>query len=177
MGFMEIFGFIAMLFGIVLFIRFIIIVIFKINYLKNTDNRIRVKRQSMGLYYGWLVISPINVVNMFMQMSTTSEIGNLSREKAYLHIGIFWIMMTAHWLVYVIFARYAYISENYLITHDVDRIKLNHDNCKYRISGDILEIYYKKNKVPYRYLITEKREELLKILNENYKPYEKEAEN
>lgn len=177
MGFMEIFGLIAMLFGIMLFIRFIIIVIFKINYLKNTDNSIRVKRQSMGLYYAWLVIAPFNTLSMFMQMSTASEIGNSSREKAYLYMGISWVLLTVGWFMMSVLGKYGYVSEDCIMIYDVNKINLSCNDCRYKIDDDVLEIYYKKNKTPYRYFITENREELLKILNENYKPYEKEAEN
>ncbi|MDE5854707.1 MAG: hypothetical protein K2H19_06545, partial [Ruminococcus sp.] len=66
-------------------------------------------------------------------------------------------------------------SEDCIIIYDVSKIRLNRDDFQYKISDDILEIYYKNNKTLYRYRIIENREELLKILNENYKPYKYEA--
>ena len=87
MGFMEIFGLTAMIFGIIFITGLSVNAVRKINKQKHTENKIRVRKQSMGLYYGWLVIATFNTLSMFMQMSTASEIGNSSREKAYLYIG------------------------------------------------------------------------------------------
>lgn len=177
MGFMEIFGLTAMIFGIVFITGLFINAVRKINKQKHTENKIRVRKQSMGLYYAWLVIAPFNTLSMFMQMSTASEIGNSSREKAYLYMGIFWALFTVGWLMMTIFGKYGYVSEDYIMIYDVNKINLSCNDCRYKIDDDVLEIYYKKNKTPYRCFITENREELLKILNENYQPYEKEADN
>lgn len=172
MGFMEIFGLIAMFIGIDFLIWIFASGICKINHQKHTDNKIKIKKQSMGLYYAWLILSPFNTFNMFMQMSTASERGDLSREKAYFYMGIYWLMLTVGWLIMVIFGRYGYVSENYIIIYDIYKTKLNHDDCRYKIIDDTLEIYYKKREVPFKYRIVEKREELIKMLDDNYKPYE-----
>ena len=173
MGFMEIFGLMAMIFGIIFITGLSVNAVRKINKQKYTENKIRVRKQSMGLYYGWLVIATFNTLSMFMQMSTASEIGNSSREKAYLYIGIFWVLLTVGWIMITIFGKYSYVLEDCIMIYDVNTINLSHNDCYYTIDDDILKIYYKKNKSPYRYIIIEKREELLKILNENYESYKK----
>lgn len=175
MGFMEIFGLTAMIFGIAFIIWQFICGICKMKMKKQIENKIRVKNKRMGIYYAWLVIALFNTLNMFMKIASHIAKGNETDATDYFFFGILWILITIGYLMIVIFGKYGYISEDCIIIYDVSKISLNRDDFQYKISDDILEIYYKNNKTLYKYRIIENREELLNILNENYKPYKYEA--
>ena len=68
--------------------------------------------------------------------------------------------------------RSAYITENKIIMLDVINARKSKENCRYKISGYSVEIYYKKLKTPWKYEIIDNKDELTEMLENNYVQYE-----
>lgn len=172
MGIFEIFSIIFLILVAVMLLMLIMGLISKIVGIKKADKKIKVKTQNRAVMYIWLGLSAFNAFNMFMQMTTAAERGELSRERAYLFFGITWIMFFIYSLLMIIFGRYAYITENKIIMLDVINARKSKENCRYKISGYSVEIYYKKLKTPWKYEIIDNKDELTEMLENNYVQYE-----
>ncbi len=170
MGIFEIFGLIFLALISISFVLLVIGIIRKVGYLKNTDNKIKVRNKNTALYYVWIFLSLFNIFNVFMQMTTASEQGDLSRERGYCYFAAVWIMFLIYFVFMLCFGRYSYISENYIITLDLFNSKKSKENCRYKISVYSVEIYYKNRQ--WKCEIIDSKEELTEMLENNYKIYE-----
>lgn len=172
MGFFEIFSIIFLVIVFSLLIMIIMGVISKSVNLKKAEKNIKVKSKNMAVAFTWLGLSAFNTFNMFMQMTTAAERGEFSRERAYLFFTITWILFFIYSLIMIVFGKYAYITENKIIMLDVIRSGKCKQNCRYKINGESVEIYWKKLKTPWKYEIIENKDELTKMLENNYIQHE-----
>ncbi len=126
--------------------------------LKNYADKVKVI-SSPALSIIWIVISLVNILAGAMNLSE-------KRELIYLTMTISWtFILTMHTMAF--FTRDCYITSEGVLQRSSTKITPK-ENYKYRINGDTLELYYKQNDTPVKYRITEDKEELVKMLDENY---------
>lgn len=129
--------------------------------LKNYANKIKVI-SSPTLSIIWIVLSLVNILAGAMNLSTKGEM-------FYLNMTIGWTLILAmHTMAF--FTRDCYITSEGVLQRSSTKIQPK-ENYKYRINDDTLELFYKQNNTPVKYRITGDKEELVKILDENYVPF------
>ena len=171
MGFFEIFSIVFLILSAVILFMIIMGLISKTVCIKKADKKIKVKAQNRAVMYMWLGLSSFQIFDMFVQMAKAAERGELSRERDCMFFAVAWIMFFIYCLLMIIFGRYAYVTEEHIIIADVIRAWKSKDNCRYKINGETVEIYYKKLNTPWKFDIIESKDELIEMLGNNYFKY------
>ena len=146
MGVFEIISIIMLVLTVGFSIWTITKIIKKSRYVKNIENKIRLKNKTFNASYIWIILLPLNLLNIHLQIEKFSAQGNLSRERCYIYLGICYIILLILFFIVYVSGRYSYISENCFISSDFNKISLDNSALTYRTDNDILEIYYKENK-------------------------------
>ncbi|MDE6781268.1 MAG: hypothetical protein K2J40_07405 [Ruminococcus sp.] len=167
----EVISIIMLVLTVGLFIWHITRIIIKSRYIKNTGNTIRLKNKTFNANYIWILLVPLNLLNIHSQIEKSSAQGNPSRERCYVYLGICYIILLILFVIIYVSGRYSYISENCFISIDFNKISLDNSELTYRTDGDILELYYKKKTVPFKYRIVGNKYELAEMLDRNYQQH------
>lgn len=63
------------------------------------------------------------------------------------------------------------VRKSHYIRNTANKIRIASNELTYRTDGDILELYYKENKIPFKYTVVGNKNELAEILDMNYQQY------
>ncbi|MBO5164504.1 MAG: hypothetical protein J6B75_08740 [Ruminococcus sp.] len=157
-----------MLILIGLFLYEFICVLINVPKIKLHENKVRVK-EKVALYVTWIIISVSNMLMNFLQYSDDDE-----DKLFHLMAAVMWAVFAIHYIFMVLFARDVYITADGVLYKYRRKLKVSCDEYKYIIDGDVLELYFKKAVSPVKFKITENKDELIKLLEENYTPYSDE---
>lgn len=118
----------------------------------------------------WIVLSAVNLFLQFEQYRMA--LGKNDDTGARLHFLAFisWTICGIAHISTVFFNKYIYITPDGLFYKTMIKIQPK-DKYRYRIDGDTLELYYKQSDTPAKYRIIKEKDELIKILDENYARY------
>lgn len=148
-----------------LFLYELICVLRNMPKIRQYENKVRVKEKSV-LYIAWIFFSIFNSWFNFSQY-----LDDKKDKTFHLIVAAFWTIIAIHYIFIFLFARDIYITSEGILYKCRRKLKVSCDEYKYCINGDILELYYKKAINPAKFKITENKDELIKLLEENYTPY------
>ncbi|MDE6521159.1 MAG: hypothetical protein K2K91_12015 [Ruminococcus sp.] len=162
-------------FYIVVFVLLILFVVYELILLvvnsqriKKINRKVAVKK-SIWLDIYWIVLSVINALLDYDRYKTVVGINDKSAKLNFLAFISWTICGTAHILM-IFLDKYIYITPDGVFYKSMIKIQRK-EKYRYRIDGDTLELYYKQNDKPAKYKIVGDKEELIKILDENYEKY------
>lgn len=136
--------------------------------IKKISRKIAVKKSIRHNIY-WIFLSAVNALLNFDQYKMLLVTDDKRAElrllafTAWTICGIFYIAM-------IFLDKYIYITPDGPAYKTMIKIQPK-EKYKYRIDGGTLELYYKKSDTPAKYGISGGKEELLRILDENYAKY------
>lgn len=136
--------------------------------LSRTENKIKLKRINKDNYLQ-LVCSLCWIFICLGNCYTYLDRGDIKRADGYFILIFVWIIAFIMYLLYFLFENYAYITDYGVIAF---KLKLKKEYTKYKTDGDILELYYKSRYKPIKLQIPESRDDLFKMLEENFLQYE-----
>lgn len=169
MGFLSYF-YIAVFIILFLFIVYdLIISIVNTQKMKKIDNKVAIKK-SIKLNIIWIFLSAVNSFVNFEQYRMALERNDTEHTKLYLLAFSSWTLCGICHIATIFFDKYDYITPEGIFYKSNIKIQPK-DKYRYRIDGDILELYYKTNITPIKYKITGNKEKLSIMLNENYVKY------
>lgn len=93
MGFYEIFSIIMLVLTVGFLIWITARIIKKSQYVRNTGNKIRLKNTAYNANYTWIILAPMNLLNIFAQIEKSSVQGNPARERCYIYLAICYIIL------------------------------------------------------------------------------------
>lgn len=166
MGFLSYF-YIAVFIILFLFIVYdCILIAVNSQKIKKFNYKVAVKK-SIKFDVWWIVLSAINAFVCFEQYKMATD-----NTDARLHLLAFvsWTLCGIGHIVMIFLDRYIYITPEGIFYKSNIKIQPK-DKYRYRIDGDILELYYKTNITPIKYKIAGNKEELSIMLDENYAKY------
>lgn len=168
MGFLSYF-YIAVFIILFLFIVYdLIISIVNTQKIKKIDNKVAVKK-SIKFDVWWIILSAINVFLNFSQYRMALRTDDTD-ARLYLLAFSSWTLCGIGHIVMIFLDRYIYITPEGIFYKSNIKIQPK-DKYRYRIDGDILELYYKTNITPIKYKIAGNKEKLSIMLDENYAKY------
>ncbi|MDE7364424.1 MAG: hypothetical protein K2N27_06010, partial [Ruminococcus sp.] len=113
-----------------------------------------------------IFLSVLNIHIIFIQYKTAVD----TRAEMYFLAFISWIICGIANILMIFLDKYIYITPDGLFYKSMIKIQPK-EKYKYKIDGDTLELYYKQNNKPAKYKIVGDKEELIRILDENYEKY------
>ena len=121
------------------------------------------------LSFGWICLS---VSNYRIALSDKDN----SRAEVQFLLIIVWSASFILFLFHLLFVRNVYLSANGLIICGALKGVYKNSDCPYKLSkddnrNDVLEIYYKKREIPFKFKIIEEKEKLISLLEENFEEY------
>lgn len=168
MGFLSYF-YIAVFIILFLFIVYdLIISIVNTQKMKKIDNKVAVKK-SIKFDVWWIVLSAINAFLNFSQYRMALRTDDTD-TRLYLLAFSSWTLCGICHIATIFFDKYDYITPEGIFYKSNIKIQPK-DKYRYRIDGDILELYYKTNITPIKYKITGNKKKLSIMLDENYVKY------
>ncbi len=118
----------------------------------------------------WIILSALNAYLNFDQYRTALEKNEDTDAKLRLLALIAWILCGITYIAMIFLNRYIYITPDGLFYKNMIKIQPK-EKYRYRVDSDTLELFYKQNDTPVKYRITGDKEELLRMLDENYVKY------
>lgn len=168
MGFFDYFYITVFIILILLIIYDVILAVVNSQRIKKISRKAAVKK-SIKFDITWIVLSALNAFLNFAQYRMALRTDDTSARLRFLAFISWTICGIAH-IAVIFFDRYIYITPNGLFYKNMIKIQ-SKEKYKYRIYGDILELYYKQSDTPAKYKIIKKKDELIEILDENYARY------
>lgn len=163
-------------FYVTVFAVLILLIVYDVILMAVNSRRIRkisrkaAVKQSIRLNVVWIVLSAVNAFTNFSQYRTALGKNDDADTKLYLLAFSSWIVCGTGHILMIVLNRYVYITPDGVFYKSMIKIRPK-ENYSYRIDGDILELYYKQNDTPAKYVISGSKDELTGILDKNYKPY------
>lgn len=158
-------------FGIILILLSVyelIIWIVNSQRIKKINKKIAVK-SSIKFNIAYIVLLAVNALLKFAQYRI--ELGkDDTNARMYFPEFIWWIMCVIVYIPIIFLEKYIYITPDGLFYKSMIKIQLK-EKYRYKIDGDTLELYYRQNNKPAKYKIVGDKEELIRILDENYIKY------
>lgn len=167
MGFFDYF-YIAVFVILFLLIAYdVILIAVNSQRIKKISRKVAVK-QSIKLNIIWIVLSALNAFLNFEQYRTALR----GDKDARLHLLAFttWTFCGIVHILMIFINKHIYITPDGLFYKSMIKIQPS-EKYRYRIDGDTLELYYKENDTPAKYGISGDKDELLRMLDENYVKY------
>lgn len=166
-------------FYIVSFVIFVLLVVYELilsvvnsQRFKKISRKIAVKK-SIKLSIVWIILSVSNSFLQFEQYKTAFGKNDDTNAKLHFFAFISWAICGIAYIMNIFFDKYIYITPDGLFYKNVIKIQPK-EKYSYRVDGNILELYYKQSYKPAKYSIIENKDELIKLLEENYTPYSDE---
>lgn len=139
--------------------------------IKKYDNKIAVSRKRTDSYI-WILLALANIaVESRMLVNSIHDFNYNTNTRSYLFIIFVWTAFMVYVFLPTLFVGKHYITPDFVLMQGVKNDTCSKEDVQYSIDGDVLKLYHKKNSTAYK--ITDKKDELLKMLSENYKQYEK----
>ncbi|MDE7099536.1 MAG: hypothetical protein K2O60_10350, partial [Ruminococcus sp.] len=139
--------------------------------IKKYDSKIAISRKKTDSYI-WILLALANIaVESRMLINSIHDFNYNTNTKGYLFIVLMWTAFMMYVFLPTLFVSKHYITPDFVLMQGAKNDMFSKEDVQYSIDGDVLKIYHKKNSTVYK--ITDKKDELLKMLSENYKQYEK----
>ncbi|MDE6521158.1 MAG: hypothetical protein K2K91_12010 [Ruminococcus sp.] len=156
---------------VILCIAQIITIIMWHSKIKKYDSKIAISRKKTDSYI-WILLALANIaVESRMLINSIHDFNYNTNTKGYLFIVLMWTAFMVYVFLPTLFVSKHYITPDFVLMQGAKNDMFSKEDVQYSIDGDVLKIYHKKNSTVYK--ITDKKDELLKMLSENYKQYEK----
>lgn len=140
--------------------------------IKKYDNKIAVSCKKTDSYI-WILLALANIaVESRMFVNSIHDFSYNTNTRGYLFIVLMWTAFMVYIFLPTLFVRTHYITPDFVLMQGAKNDTCSKEDVQYSIDGDVLKLYYRKNSTVYK--ITDKKDELIKMLSENYKKYEKE---
>lgn len=169
MGFWNYFYIVVFVILILLVVYELILLVVNSYRLKKISRKIAVKKSIWYNVY-WIFLSAINTDVTFDQYRMALGKNNDTRAEMYFFTVISWTICGIAHILMIFLDKYIYITPDGLFYKNMIKIQ-SKEKYRYKIDGDMLQIYYKQNKTPVKYKIVSDKEELIRILDENYEKY------
>lgn len=157
-------------------VLFILKIVMLIRFKKlsaQAESKVRIKSTAVMTNVIWILIfalqMPLQLLNFFNAVKNSDE----SRQISYLMLLCVWILIIIIDTMNLFLLKSCYLTPDGLI-NPVASTRWKSEDCQYEIDGETLEIYTKGTKTPCKYKIIENRDELVTMLEENYKLHEEE---
>lgn len=146
----------------------IIIMAVNAQRIKKISRKIAVKK-SIKLSIFWVILSAFN---SSVQFELFIKALGKNDEDIRLHFFAFivWIMYGIAHIVNIFINGYIYITPDGFYYKNMIKIQPK-EKYSYRVDGNILVLCYKQSYTFTKYRIIENKDELIKLLEENYTPY------
>lgn len=171
MGFWDYFYITVFVILILLVVYQLIIILINSQRIKKFSCKVAVKK-NVKFDVLWIVLSAFNAFVNFEQYRMALRRNDMEDIKLYLLAFSSWTLCGIAHIMMIFLDKYIYITSDGLFYKSMIKIQPK-EKYSYRIDGDTLELYCKQNDNPAKYRIDGNKEELMKILDENYKPYTK----
>lgn len=168
MGFFDYFYIAVFIILIVFIIYDLIVSVMNSQRIKKISRKVAIKK-NIWFDIWWIFLSAINVLLDFARYKTVVGINDKSAKLNFLAFISWTICGIAH-IAVIFFDKYIYITPDGLFYKNMIKIQPK-EKYRYRIDGDTLELYYKQSDTPAKYRIIKEKDELIKILDENYVKY------
>lgn len=140
--------------------------------LKKLSGKIALKK-SIKYNMWWIILSALNSFLYFERYRIEISKDVPKDADLALFTSIVWVICCTFHIVNIFIDKYIYLTIDGLFFKTSIKIQPK-EKYSYRVDGDILELYYKKSYKPVKYRIIANKEELVKLLEENYTPYSDE---
>lgn len=168
MGFWNYFYIVVFVLLILLVVYELILLVVNSQRIKKISRKVAVKK-SIKSDIIWIVLSALNAFLNFDQYRMALGTDDTNARLRFLAFISWTICGTVHIMI-IFLDKYTYITPNDVFYKSMIKIQPK-EKYRYRIDGDTLELYYKKSDNPAKYKIIREKEELIKILDENYVKY------
>lgn len=168
MGFWNYCYIVVFVFLILFVVYELILLVVNSQRIKKINRKIAVKKSIWFDVY-WIFLSAINTDVTFYQYRMALGKDDTDAELRFLAFISWTICGIAHILI-IFLDKYIYITPDGVFYKSMIKIQPK-EKYRYKIDGDTLELYYKQNDKPAKYKIVGDKEELIRILDENYEKY------
>lgn len=133
--------------------------------ISNFNEKIKFRHKLTNYEIFWYVVSTLNFLIYILRYIK-------EKELSFLLLALIWFVITVLFSVDAVIGRYAYLTSKGLLRLDSwgGNVYSNY-KCRFRIDDEILEIYYRKGVKPMKFRISENKDELIKMLTDNFEPY------
>ncbi|MDE7364425.1 MAG: hypothetical protein K2N27_06015 [Ruminococcus sp.] len=140
--------------------------------IRKYDNKIAVSCKKTDSYI-WILLALANIaVESRLLVNSIHDFNYNTNTRSYLFIILVWTAFMVYVFLPTLFVRKHYITPDFVLMQGAKNDMCSKEDVQYSIDRNVLKLYHKKNSTAYK--ITDKKDELLKMLSENYKKYEKE---
>ncbi len=142
--------------------------------LAQAESKVRIKSTAVMTNVIWILVCALQMPLLLLNFLNAVKTSDESRQISFLMLLITWILIIIGDIMNLFLLKSCYLTPDGLID-PVAGSRWRSEDCQYEIDGEILTVYTKKNmKIPWKYKIIENRDELVTMLEENYKPHAEE---